>query len=125
MALTDGAPTTERVAVLEHRADQTDRAIQEIRGFASEIRDSNAQLVKVVTNQEHFERRIGGLEKRFEDEREKRIAQHSETREWAKEEHGQLSANTAWREWSGRIFLALIGAGLALLGALATSLIGA
>lgn len=106
----------ERIAVLEHRADGADKAIIEIRGFAQEIRDSNKQLVRIATNQEHMQRQIDRLEEKLENEKVARLAQHDQTRAWAANDASRIMINTSWREWAGRMLIGVICAGLALLG---------
>ena len=103
---------TSRIAVLEHRADKQDKAVEKIENWMDQLTKSQVELVRLQTDRANDSKRIEHLEARIEQIDRQRIAQHQETRQLAADDRLAYTENSFWIELGKQGALIFIGAAI-------------
>lgn len=106
----DKIAVARQLAVLQHRADRTDHAIEKITEYLKELTASQTLLVKLQTQRAEDTTRIARLERKLDTVDEKRRAQHAETEEWTRRGTGLSALNASWIDWFKTVLVATISA---------------
>jgi LDH2 family malate/lactate/ureidoglycolate dehydrogenase len=94
--MTDEKDQRERLAIVEHRADQLERGMLRIEHYIQKLTEQTGMLVKVQADTQHANRAIERMHERLDKEINDRLEQHQQTRQWASDNEGRLSTNASW-----------------------------
>ena len=96
---------TERLAVLEHRADDHDRTFKKIEGWMHEMRNFVAELVKLETENSHNTGRLDRVEHMINEERDARRLHDAKVDLELQSNQNNAGRNSDWIDWGKKLLL--------------------
>jgi len=103
---------TERLAVLEHRADDHDKTFKKIEGWMHEMRNFVAELVKLETENSHNTVRLDRVENLINQEQDARRAHDAQVDRELQNNQNNAGKNSDWIDWGKKLLLMAATAGI-------------
>lgn len=111
--MAEGKPDSERLAVLEHRADRLDSTVEKISDYMRELTRVQSEMVKIQTLRLNDLQRLERLETLVDAVNARTAEQHEAIRNWITANEGTTRLNASWVDWFKVLLAAAIGGGSA------------